>query len=698
MQVAVLPEIIEDLSQTFDPQWLNSALVLALFSTVVVVGVFAYLNRFAKKLYLNLWIVAWVLYALWLGACIRLESAPGMPWLVMAQRACIGASALCMFWGSFEMVNLARAIRELKYGIALIVVWSYVAAYVVRDHLWITLPMFVLLAMASVFIGFLYLRYRGRYRGANLLACGFILWGIHLLEFPSQPYLPPLLVVCGYYMTAALALFIALGMIVLVLEEAQERHRELVDEFNQGIVNRRQLEQDVMVSEQKYRALFRAAGDAIFLVNLETLDIVEANEEANQLVLGARSGSELPKSFLNILPDLHWCAPSVMENHRRIGGIIRSSREFSIQRANATLAPCEGSVAMVEYSHQPVLLVTVREISERKEFEQQLRHSEKLSALGQLVAGVAHELNNPLAVIMGYAQILTSQEQPAARVRGDLQKILHECERAAKIVRNLLTFARPLDPQLTPVDINCLITSLAENHEAEMESAAIVFHIALQPGLPRTMADPHQIEQVLTNLIANAVQALSEHNGHRLLEVRTECLGADVRITVADTGPGIPSDVVPKIFDPFFTTKGPGKGTGLGLSICHSIIQEHHGRIVVEASWEKARASTSRSPSSNARRHRPSPRWLHAPGNRVPKHPATVCCWWTTSRGSWKCYRRCWRRVGILSGPPKTVCRLSKSSRQLPAISLSVTFACPTWVAKRSTDGSVSSRPPWPAA
>ena len=580
-------KFITELGPTFNAEWLHSALLLALFSTVVVVGVFAYLNRFEKKLYLNFWIAAWILYALWLVACIRLESASASSWLLMVQRACIGSSALCMFWGSFEMVNRARTSRELGYGIVLIVVWSYVAAYEVRDHLWITLPVFVLLAAASMFSGSLYLRYRERYRGASLLADGFILWGIHLLEFPLQPYLPPLLVVVGYYLTAALALFIALGMIMWVLEEAQERHQTLLEQFKQGMASRRELEQDVAISEQKYRALFRAAGDAIFLVDLETLDIMEANEEAQRLIMGAWGGGELPKSFLNVLPNLRWRGASVMENHRRITEIIQLSREFAIQRADATQAPCEGSVTMVEYNRRPVLLVTVREISERKKLEQQVRRSEKLSALGQLVAGVAHELNNPLAVIMGYAQIMTSQEQPLARVRADLKKILHESERAAKIVRNLLTFARPRDPQLTPVDFNRLISGIAENHEAEMESAAIVFNLRLQPDLPRTMADPHQIEQVFTNLINNAVHALSEHRGTRLLEVCTERQGANVRITIADTGPGIPADVVPKIFDPFFTTKGPGKGTGLGLSICHSIIQEHHDRIVVESEMGK---------------------------------------------------------------------------------------------------------------
>jgi two-component system NtrC family sensor kinase len=576
-------EFIKELGPSVDAEWLHSALLLALFSTVVVVGVFAYLNRFEKKVYFKFWMVAWVLYAMWLGATMRMGNTAPAPWLLMAQRACIGVSALCMFWGNLHMVNRSRSNREFGCGVALILVWSHVAAFEVREHLWITWPVFVLLAAASLFSGSLYLRLRASYRGASLLAYGFILWGVHLLGFPLQPHLPPLWEALGYYMTAALALFIALGMIVLVLEEAQERHRALLEDFKQGVTKRRELEQEAVISEQKYRALFRAAGEAIFLVDLETLNLVEANAEAQQLVLGKRDSSEMPESFLGVLPELRWRRATVIENHRRIMEIIRPSHEFSIRNAEAAEVPCEGSTAMVEYNRRPTLLVTMREISERKQLEQQLLRSEKLSAVGQLVAGVAHELNNPLAVIMGYAQILTAHDQPPGRVRADLQKILHESERAAKIVHNLLTFARPRDPQLAPVDINRLITTIAENRAAEIESAAIVFHLHLQPDLPQTVADAHQIEQLLTNLLTNAFQALAEHNGRRSLEVRTQCHDANIRITVADTGPGIAPEVVAKIFDPFFTTKGPDKGTGLGLSICHSIVQEHHGRITVES-------------------------------------------------------------------------------------------------------------------
>lgn len=566
-----------------DPKWLHSAFLLALFSTFVVIGVFAYLNRFEQKAYLNFWMVAWLLYAFWLGACLHQQRAGASPWLLMLQRACIGACALCMFWGSLELLGSGRSLRELGLGLALIGLWSYVAAYHVREHLWITLPVFVLLAMTSVFIGWLYGRDRVRQRGAGLLMWGFILWGIHLLVFPFQPFLKALPLVLANYATAVLALFIVLGMIVLTLERAQERHRTTLDELQQSFASRRRLEQEVALSEQKYRALFQASGEAIFLVDLETLEVVETNPQAERLLCGSRPKPEIPDRLVAFLPQLGECGGAIVENFRRIGAIIRPAKEFTIRRGDGTEAQCEGSATMVEYNRRPTVLITLRDISEQKKIQQQLQRSEKLSALGQLVAGVAHELNNPLQVIMGFAQILTSQEPPPARVRTDLQKILHESERAAKIVRNLLNFAQPREPHMAPTDLNALVRAVMENHESEMESAAIVYRLRLQPDLPPTMADAAQIEQVLTNLVTNAIQALSEHRGPRRLEVGTDQQDNQLHFVIADTGPGIPPEIQAKIFDPFFTTKGPGKGTGLGLSICHSIVEEHHGQISVES-------------------------------------------------------------------------------------------------------------------
>src|SRR5438034_1060647 len=165
-----IAETVKFLDQIFPGEWMRAGLVLGLFSTWVLIGVFAYLNRYTKKSYFSLWIVAWMFYAVWLAESIQLEESPDLPFLIMARRACIGISAMFMFWGSLELTNKARRRRELACGVVMIIIWSYVAAYMVRETLWITVPVFLLLACASVYTGFLYVRMRRGSRGANLLS------------------------------------------------------------------------------------------------------------------------------------------------------------------------------------------------------------------------------------------------------------------------------------------------------------------------------------------------------------------------------------------------------------------------------------------------------------------------------------------------------------------------------------------------
>lgn len=577
--IVKLKELIDNL---FIPDGVRAALVMALYSTLVVVAVFAYLNHYTKKGYFSLWTVSWLYYGFWLAACIGLDQSPDQPLLVMARLACIGTSALCMYWGSFELTECGRSRRELGMGLMMIVLWSYVAAYHVRDIIWITVPVFVLLASASLFTGLLYWRQRTTYRGANLLAAGFILWGIQLIGYPLQPFLTARGLALSYFSSAVLALFIALGMIVRVLEEARERAETLLGEFRKGVAARRELEQEITVSGQKYRALFDSASDAIFLVDLETLEIAEANESACRLVQYP-GANQAHRSFLDFCPILRCDGTSLLEHKRAFDAVFCPSNDFHMARSNGESVLCEGSVNLVQDNQRSVLQINVREITERKRLEQQLRQAEKLSALGQLTAGVAHELNNPLAVVMGYAQLLTRKNGAETPAKNELIKILHESERAAKIVRNLLTFARPREPQMMPVDINYLVLTFLETHEADLLENGITLVKRLAPNLPKTMADPHQIEQVLTNLFVNAVQAMAASEGSRRLEFMTENCGKFLRLTVADSGPGIPPEIVGKIFDPFFTTKPPGQGTGLGLSISHSVVEEHGGRVWVES-------------------------------------------------------------------------------------------------------------------
>ncbi len=229
----------------------------------------------------------------------------------------------------------------------------------------------------------------------------------------------------------------------------------------------------------------------------------------------------------------------------------------------------------------------VRDVSERKKLEDQTRdlyhqllQAEKLAALGQTISGVAHELNNPLATILTWAERL-SQRPLDAKTRRGLETILSESERAAKIVRNLLTFARKRQSTRAMVDLNHVVRETFALRSYEQRITNITIVDALAAGLPAVFADAHQVQQVLLNLIINAEQAMLGANGRGTLVVRSwHDVDRDaVILEINDDGPGIAEELQPKIFDPFFTTKEVGKGTGLGLTVAYAIVQEHGGRI-----------------------------------------------------------------------------------------------------------------------
>ena len=233
----------------------------------------------------------------------------------------------------------------------------------------------------------------------------------------------------------------------------------------------------------------------------------------------------------------------------------------------------------------------MRNVSERRRLDdqsrdlyQQLLQAEKMAALGQTISGVAHELNNPLATILSWAERLADRNLDDTARRG-VDVIRGEAERAARIVRNLLTFARKRQSTRSLIDLNQVVRDTLTLRAYEQRLTNIDVVTALASGLPPVFADPHQIQQVMLNLVINAEQAMLSANGRGSLVLRTWHDGerSAVVLQVSDDGPGVPSDVRNKIFDPFFTTKDVGKGTGLGLTVAYAIVQDHGGSIRVES-------------------------------------------------------------------------------------------------------------------
>ena len=213
--------------------------------------------------------------------------------------------------------------------------------------------------------------------------------------------------------------------------------------------------------------------------------------------------------------------------------------------------------------------------------QQQLIQSEKLAAVGTLISGVAHELNNPLNNIAGRVQLLQQSMPDAAAQRG-LQMARDECERAIRIVRNLLSFTREHKPTTSLVSVNGILDDVLELRSYEFRVGQIELRKKFQADLPEILADPHQLQQVFLNLVINAEQAMAGTQGG-VLSITTQRVSDVLQVVVADDGHGIPKELVSKIFDPFFTTKEVGAGTGLGLSVCYGIVKEHGGQLRVES-------------------------------------------------------------------------------------------------------------------
>jgi two-component system NtrC family sensor kinase len=217
--------------------------------------------------------------------------------------------------------------------------------------------------------------------------------------------------------------------------------------------------------------------------------------------------------------------------------------------------------------------------------DEQLAHSQRLAAIGELSAGIAHEINNPLAIIRQEAewmQHLLKKELAAAEVQelqGSLDQVLRQVDRCSEIIHNLLDFARKREPVLQEVDLNRIIEDMTRLVETEAEQHQILIVRQYDPNLPSVYSDAPQLRQVILNLLTNAFQAIGRDG---VITIATRMAGyAAVSIKISDNGGGIPPENLAKIFDPFFTTKPPGKGTGLGLSLSHSMVHRLGGRITV---------------------------------------------------------------------------------------------------------------------
>jgi histidine kinase len=359
-------------------------------------------------------------------------------------------------------------------------------------------------------------------------------------------------------------------------------------EMATDITQVRLLEQELKRSEEKYRTLFNSDPNPIFVLNPETLEIKDANERALKFY-GFERNEILGKSFLKLAEPQEW------DRLRKVPW----EREGAVYKVRQHTKEIESIVVNIRYSSlkdigQDTVIVTTSDVTERVKSEEQLIQASKMATLGEMSAGVAHELNQPLSVIKTSASFLTKKIDRNEPVSPDILRELademdSQVDRASLIINHLRQFGRKTDIRKVNVQLNDCISGTFTVLGRQLELHGIKVELDLDKELPPIRGDRNRLEQVFLNLIMNARDALDEkqelagQDVEKVLRISSKTAGDRVVVTVSDTALGMSEAVKEKIFEPFFTTKPVGKGTGLGLSISFGIVRDYDGIIEVQS-------------------------------------------------------------------------------------------------------------------
>jgi two-component system NtrC family sensor kinase len=332
-------------------------------------------------------------------------------------------------------------------------------------------------------------------------------------------------------------------------------------------------------AERNLRLVVEASPDPIVLVSRDGRVV-----EFNPAVPAAASPPGAVPVSRSVFEDLDPDTAGIVRQHLD-AAYAGEVRRFEIPQARADGGRGVSSVVYAPIREQGEItkvLAIARDVTELRRAQTQLQQADKLAAMGQLVSGVAHEINNPAAIISGFAQTLMLDDLRPEQ-REIVEMVRDEAMRIGQITTNLLAFARMSGPERSLVDVNELVRRTYTLRAYHLNTLNVSVQLELEPSDPRVWANVSELQQMLLNFLINAEQALETFDGPRGITLRTHADASEVRIECHDTGPGIPPEIRTRIFDPFFTTKPEGIGTGLGLSICYGIVKGHGGRIWVES-------------------------------------------------------------------------------------------------------------------
>ena len=333
-------------------------------------------------------------------------------------------------------------------------------------------------------------------------------------------------------------------------------------------------------SEARYERLVESAADAIFTLDADMrfTSVNRALEDATGL-----SRASLIGQAATVMCDARDCETMVevlaaaLQGERRRMEVRYVGPDGETRPGSLIVAP------ILEHGTVVGALGIIRDVTDEKRVVEQLLQQEKLAAIGQLVSGVAHELNNPLASMVALSQLLLTQPTVDEEQASALRSIDTEARRAGKIVANLLTFARRHHPEKRATDVNQIVRDTLEVRRYALRVHQIDVELELAPAVPLTWADPYQLQQVMLNLLGSAEQAMEGWDGPRRIEVKTGWRDERIEIRIADSGPGLSDEDRAALFNPFFAVMAAGKATGLGVSVADNIVREHGGHLTVTA-------------------------------------------------------------------------------------------------------------------
>ena len=342
------------------------------------------------------------------------------------------------------------------------------------------------------------------------------------------------------------------------------------------ITEKRKMEKQIAQQEEFRSRLLESFPDLILVVDLEER-YTFVSSRAHDLL-----GYEPQEMLGKKISELKDHSPQLASLYHDVasGKEIFASAEYGARHRDGNWRTMRASGSQLVDGESKIngVIISVRDITVERKLEQQVVQSERLAAMGAMIGGVAHELNNPLTSIMGVSELLQDTETNETS-RKQLAMLQQQARRAAEIVQNLTYFARPPAPGKSRINMAEVVERTLNLHAYSLRKNNITVDFLKEAGVPYALGDPHQLMQVFLNLIVNAEQAIREARDRGTLRIRLGKGDNSVWVSFHDDGPGIPKETLPSIFDPFYTTKRPGRGTGLGLSICKSVMKEHNGSV-----------------------------------------------------------------------------------------------------------------------